>query len=466
MNLWKKWWEIVLTLRSTCTRFRSFMWLAVALIGFTIRSENSGVTSIVRALGLRGHNYDRLLDFFHSPALSVEKLTQQWVKIVIEKLPLLKRNGRLILVGDGLKVAKAGKKMPAVKKMFQESESNTKPSYIFGHSYQSIGILAGSESTVFAVPLISRIHEGLQFTNRDKRTLLDKMVELLLSITTDFSYYLIADAYYSCRSMIHGVLNNGNHLISRVKSNAVAFEEAPQNNGIKKRGRKKKYGNKIKLTSLVDKEEKMEELASPIAGDNNVNIKYIVKTLFWRRAGVKVKFVIALHPTKGQIILMSTDLSQSAVEIIELYSLRFKIELSFKQAVREVGAYSYHFWMKGMQRINRKGKKQHMHKKSEEYRKAVRRKMDSYHRFVQVGIIAQGLLQYLSCCHTKLVWKHFGSWIRTKREGVLPSEMVTSIAMRNSFSKFLVGCGHDVNITKFIIERIDIERTEGARLVA
>jgi hypothetical protein len=35
---------------------------------------------------------------------------------------------------------------------------------------------------VAAVPLTSRIHEGLVFSNRDSRTLLDKLAILLFSI--------------------------------------------------------------------------------------------------------------------------------------------------------------------------------------------------------------------------------------------------------------------------------------------
>jgi hypothetical protein len=38
-------------------------------------------------------------------------------------------NGRLVPVGDGIKIAKRGKKMPAVKLLHKQSESNTKPEY-------------------------------------------------------------------------------------------------------------------------------------------------------------------------------------------------------------------------------------------------------------------------------------------------------------------------------------------------
>ena len=44
-------------------------------------------------------------------------------------------------VGDGLKVAKAGRKMPGVKKLPQPSESHTQPEYLFGHSCQAMALL-------------------------------------------------------------------------------------------------------------------------------------------------------------------------------------------------------------------------------------------------------------------------------------------------------------------------------------
>ena len=43
---------------------------------------------------------------------------------------------------------------------------------------------------------------------------------------------------------------------------------------------------------------------------------------------------------------------------------------------------------------------------------------DAYHRFVHAGIVAQGILQYLSSTFPTLVWGSFGSWLRTIRPGI------------------------------------------------
>ena len=46
----------------------------------------------------------------------------------------------------------------------------------------------GVGGDVAAVPLVSRIHEGLVFSNRDTRTLLDKLSALLCSIAKLWQY--------------------------------------------------------------------------------------------------------------------------------------------------------------------------------------------------------------------------------------------------------------------------------------
>src|SRR5450756_2599446 len=142
LMLWNHGWRLVCELRSACARSRTFLWMALCLAGMSIRKDLLGVTSIVRALGLEPACYDRLLDFFHSPALDLDKLTHAWCTLLFRFDPgLLRVNGKPLLVGDGIKVAKAGRKMPGVKKLHQESDSNTKPEFIFGHSCQAVAVL-------------------------------------------------------------------------------------------------------------------------------------------------------------------------------------------------------------------------------------------------------------------------------------------------------------------------------------
>ena len=287
--LWKHWWELVCELRSACARKRTFLWMALCLAGMTVRKDLAGVTSIVRALGLKPACYDRLLDFFHSPALNLAKLTRRWCRLVFCVHPgVLRVNGRPVLVGDGIKVPKAGRKMPAIKKLHQPSESNTKPEYIFGHSCQAIALLTQALSSVLALPLACRIHEGVVFSNRDQRTLLDKMLLLIDSLGLTEPFYFVADAYYASGKIVRGLLAKGNHLITRVKSNSVAWfpaaQPAPRR---RRRGRPRKYGKKIKVASLLQDANPFQEAASPVYGEEYVIIRFKVADLLWRPVGIQ-----------------------------------------------------------------------------------------------------------------------------------------------------------------------------------
>ena len=467
--LWNHWWNLVCDLRSACARNRTFLWMALCLAGMTIRKDLLGVTSIVRALGLEPTCYHRLLDLFHSPALDLNKLTRAWCALVFRVHPgILRVNGRPVLVADGIKVAKAGRKMPGVKKLHQQSASNTKPEYIFGHSCQAIAVLTQALASVFALPLACRIHEGTVFSNRDHRTLLDKMILLLDSLKLNQPFYLVADAYYAAGNVVRGLLAQGNHLVTRVKSNSVAFFPAtpPATNRPRPKGRPAKYGKKIKVAALLKQVGQLQEASSPVYGERDVILKFRAADLLWRPVGILVRFVVVLHPLRGAILLMCTDLTLSPLDIIRIYGLRFKIEVSFKQALRILGAYAYHFWMASMTPLRRVSGNQYLHRKSDAYRDAVRRKIAAYHRHIQLGLIAQGLLQILSAMKPKLVWQSFGSWIRTVRPGLAPSEQVVAIALRNTFPEFLATAAKIVTLVKFLRDRLDLSRAEGTSLAA
>ena len=107
--------------------------------------------------------------------------------------------------------------------------------------------------------------------------------------------------------------------------------------------------------------------------------------------------------------------------------------------------------MKAIVPIKRRTGDQYMHKKSEDYRNSVRRKLHAYHIFTTTGCIAQGLLLHLSMNHAALVWKKFGGWMRTMNTESAPSEYVTANALRCSLPEFIARSPASHPFVKFLV---------------
>jgi len=461
MPLWLEWFRCVSLLRPACARRATFLLMCLALAGLSVRSELQGVTSFVRALWLQPLTYRRLLHLFHSPGLSLAKLSSLWIRLALGLFRPVTLGNRSVFLADGLKVPKEGRKMPAVKKLHQESSDNSKPTFIFGHSFQAVSLLAkGALGQPFAVPLASRIHEGLVFSNRDKRTLLDKLVALFLEIVgvSEKSAILVADAYYASRKVILPLLCEGHHLITRARINTTGWRPAPRPKE-RRRGRPRIYGQKLHLRDLFRQKKSFVSAKSPVYGEEGVELAYRCVDLLWRPVGRLVRFVLVDHSLRGRIILLCSDLSLEPLEVIKLYGYRFKIELGFKQALHTLGAYAYHFWMMDMTPISRRRSgNQFLHMKSEQYRAHVRRKLAAYHRYVQLACIAQGLQQHLAVNFRARVWDHFRSWMRTMKPQLPPSEAVVAQALRVNLDHFLVAAPHDHELRKFILGHLDSQR--------
>jgi hypothetical protein len=171
-------------LRPACHRNVTFLWLLIVLAALCLRPDLAGVTSLVRSLGLLDTTYECLLPFFHSPALDLDRLTRLWAQAIPRLFGrhLVRLQGRLVMVVDGLKRPKEGKKMPGVKSLHQESRCNAKASFIMGHSCQAAAVLVQVAGYCLGVPVVCRIHEGVVWSNRDQRTLLTQLATLVLSL--------------------------------------------------------------------------------------------------------------------------------------------------------------------------------------------------------------------------------------------------------------------------------------------
>ena len=191
---------------------RSFTWLmfCMVVLGFIGSHEMSGVTSFCRFWCLDATGYNAFIHFFRVSEWSLDQVIVFWSRFILSQNETVSSHGRAVLLGDHTCVPKDGRRMPCVVTMHQDSETQSKPSYFRGHYWGAIGLLIGSMSSPFCIPLSLGIHQGLVHVNEKgktqekKETLGTRIVQMALDFAMrhDLPSILVLDAFFPWSSRI------------------------------------------------------------------------------------------------------------------------------------------------------------------------------------------------------------------------------------------------------------------------
>jgi len=436
------------------SRQATYCWFVVVFVGFILRTDTFGVSSIVRALLLPPESYTCLLHFFHSTAWEVETIMAMWWQWLVKKKVAHRINDRLVLVGDHTKTPKDGRKMPAVATLHQDSETGSKPSYFRGHHWGCIGILMQACDKYFAVPLWANIQEGLTLlANSDDKRHLPKTVQIVemakrTAIAMKSEAYLVLDAYFAvgpvflaAAEQLSGV-GNFVHILTRAKKNIVAYGKPPKKKK-SQRGRPREYGKKLKLMTLFDSKAKcyaFQTIKADIYGQNE-NVRYLVLDLLWKPVKGMLRFIL-VETSRGRIILMTSDLKLDPITAIQLYCRRVTIETMFDTLKNTLGAMAYHFWSQYLSRASRKPKKNKGQEQISTDFEKTNNTLAAIEKFVNVQLLVLGMLQLIAKQFPAEVKTKANCWRRTVSSNT-PSEFVTRTALANILRKNLYGFAKD-----------------------
>ena len=403
-------------------------WFMVVILGFIVRCDHYGVTSFVRWLFLDPENYNSILHFFRSNSWQLDIVLEQWVHIVKKRFPIIKVNGRAVLLGDGIKVSKEAKRMPGVKSLHQDSDDSGKPEFFLGHHFGYIGLLAGRLGKLFCVPIEGRLHEGVDSLRVEKgldgapATIVTRMARLALNAAKQMGCpcYIALDAYFAVSPTFRILKEQSSenkeqlvHVVTRAKKNYVAFL-----------GKKK-----VTLADCFDFPQLFEEAEVEIYGATRT-IEYLWLDLFWQPVEGLLRFVW-IKDGKGCYVLMCSDLHLDPLEIMKIYSYRTKIEVMFLFLKQVLGGFAYRFWSKICPKVE-KGVKPDYSELDEDARKKVSNTIEAIERFVNLAGIALGTLQYLALNYTSKIWNQYQGWLRTYSSDV-PSEEIVRHAVQAEF---------------------------------
>lgn len=426
-------------LKPCFTRTRTFEWFVIIILGFIIRPDVLGLTSIVRAFGFGSLAYNSVRHFFRSSAYDPKELLLKWCSVVAEKAPVFKINGRSILIGDGIKRSTEGKFMPCEKPLRSDSQNNGKRSFFIGHFYGSICVLAKSCSTILGIPLFFSVQEGdralYEWQNKPYFCHKERILLDALSAARSFGKsYLVLDRFFLSRNFIKFWLDQKDNdlldLIMRAKTNIVAYTD-PVIPPKGRRGRKPKRGERIKLNDLFKSPELFKTKNLKIYGKTK-KVNYYCRDLIWGQGLYKkLRFVLAVYDKK-HIILVSTDLKVKAEDIILAYSYRFKIELTFKDFKHIFGGLYNHFWTKAVEKITKWTNvyKSLMGIKDPKEQEKVLKTVKANNAFVACCVISMGLVQLLCLNYPNLTTLNL-PYQRTKRRDILTERQMSDYLRLN-----------------------------------
>ena len=411
--MWDKIDKILLGFQGVFKRKAAYRWFVILVVGMLIRSDTLGLTSVIRDMMLRPQDYESMLHFFRAQSWDISEVRNSWYKIIAEQAPLYKITSRTVMVGDGTKKAKEGRYMPGVKKLKQESETQSKAEYIFGHLWGTVGVLIGRGDALACVPLSSRIHDGLQAMKDWKDSTvsgLSHVVEMIRNGCEAAQFFMsnsliVLDRYFlSVPALLELQEQNKRNarkmdIITRAKKSVVAYQEPVLEPG--KRGRKPKKGAKVILAELFqEKEESFSEVGMELYGKTKTISFYYTDLLWGKKLYQKLRFVLIKWEDNSKGILVSTDTTLDPCTIISLYCCRFKIEFTFRTLNQHLGGFAYHFWTKAIDKLQRFRKKSDPdpldRAQSDHDKKRVMLTVRATEMYAVISNIALGILQILS----------------------------------------------------------------------
>jgi hypothetical protein len=426
---------------------RTFQWFVVIVIGLMIRTDHQGITSVIRDLHLIP-NYVSMINFFRSNAWNLDVLISKWCTLIKRFAPLMMVDDYVILVGDGVKQAKEGRRMPGVKKHHQESEDVSKAEYIWGHLFGGIGILAGNAKKYFCLPLTLALHDGVKTIfgwSEPKERQGSHVVEMIRLGARMASHFkkaiLLLDGYFLSVPALKMLADlKSNHylldIVTRAKRSCTAYLEPPERKPGTP-GRPPKKGAAVKVYKLFESRKDQFLEADVVLYGKQEHIRYYCLDLLWgQKLYQKLRFVLVAY-SDSFAVFVSTNTMLQPLDIIELYSRRFSIECMFKSMKQVVHGFSCRFWSKFMSKLNRYKKKTDpdpLAKIDDTHaREKIRDTVKAIEGYVFCCCAAIGLLQMLSIRFSDKMDSVKVRYLRTPNREVVSEATMADYIRKNIF---------------------------------
>lgn len=249
-------------------------------------------------------------------------------------------------------IAKSSKKILGIQKWNNHSGNPDAGEYLRGHHWGILGVVVKIKTRCIALLLSFRIITGKLSNCQWKCTPDGKISPLKVWDVSHAQLFqlnewtkqqkqklrVVEDAYFSNKPNIQPLIDKEIDIITKLRSNAIgSFDAEPKKK--KTRGRKPKYGEQIKISSIW-KICEHQIINVTVYGKEEI-MEVAVADLWMLGLSKKVRTVVFKGNGGKLIALISTDVSLSAAQIVEIYGSRFSIEIAIRDIKQHLGFEEY-----------------------------------------------------------------------------------------------------------------------------
>lgn len=184
-------------------------------------------------------------------------------------------------------------------------------------------------------------------------------------------------------------------------------------------------------------------------------VRFLSRTYLWGQKLYQPLRFVLIEYEKTQAILVYTDLSMCAEDIITAYAHRFKIEAMFREMKQCFGGFCYHFWLKAVPKLNRYRKKTDANPlelvKDEREHTKILKTLKAMEGYVLFSSIAMGITQILCLKYEGIIQVSDFRYLRTPSRQMMSEASIMEYLRRNLFC--FMARQEELTITKIISSR-------------
>jgi hypothetical protein len=376
-NIWKgepmltKWifpdyWQVIAITCSSALHKRSAWRLIIIFTAMLFAKGKKTITSWLRVAGIN-RCYKAYYYFIGSLAQKTENIATELFEIMISRIY---KNANTVLAAiDDSHTARYGPKVQGAGIHRNPTPMPDGRKFVYGHIWVTLSAIARHKNFgTIGLPLLARMYVkakdieaiGLAFKSKTEQAVELANWAYQCCRSLGKRLWVVTDGGFTRASFLKPVIKTGVVVITRLRKDAVLYAE-PKRPKKRKRGRPCKYGKRIKLANVVNHPDGWSKVKAFLYGREETKDVKVFKALY-KPAGCMVQVLVVSEGKDCFRAFMCTDLTASAVEILEAVADRYAIEQNFsdikeiegagQQQVRtldsNIGAFHLNVWLHSM----------------------------------------------------------------------------------------------------------------------